>query len=96
MPDYDKLVATPRSPRSPLQFTATGWVIVVPTYNTYGKRIGFKLQRIVKSRPQMLANGERAFKLSVTLPEEVFDPFADVSITVPASEVIEPLVQVGE
>lgn len=74
---------------------ATGWVVVQPIYNHYGSLKDIKLSRITQNPPTSLSNGERAFRLSVEIPESVFDPFANVQVTVPESDVISPEVEIG-
>lgn len=75
---------------------AIGWVVVKPVFTQYGALREVKLDRITQNRPQALGNGERAFRLTVTLPSSIFDPFALVDITVPEGALLEPEVVVGE
>lgn len=77
------------------ELRASGWVVVSPQYTPYGNLNGAKLERITQKRPTSLNNGERAFRLAITIPSEVFAPFAEVLVTVPESAVIEPQVEVG-
>lgn len=73
----------------------SGWVVVVPKYNRYGVLQDAKLDRITQSRPQALSNGERAFRLTIDIPSTVFDPFAEVTVSVSDAAVIAPEVEIG-
>jgi hypothetical protein len=75
---------------------ASAWVVCAPTYGHSGTLSGFRMVRIVQSRPSTLAGGERAFKLNVSVPMSVFQPFANVNVHVPEGDLIEPLVEIGE
>ena len=75
--------------------SAAAFVVVEPRYNTYGDVKGIRLDRVTQGRPQNLQGGEVAFRLEVTLPAQVFRPIGDVIVAVPESEIIVPVVEVG-
>lgn len=81
---------------SNLNLAASAWVVCAPTYNPHGNLTAFRMVRIVQSRPSTLSNGERAFKLNLSVPISVFQPFANINVHVPEGDLIEPLVEVGE
>lgn len=75
---------------------ASAWVILEPQYFRGGTLRGFRMNRLTQGRPATLSNGERSFRLEIEVPTTIFDPFADVKVTVPEGDIIEPEITVGE
>jgi hypothetical protein len=78
-----------------MDVAARGYLVLAPTFSANGQLKSMKIDRVTRSFPQRLADGERVVPITISVPVSVFGSLPQVAIHVPEGDVIVPEVTVG-